>query len=865
MNIMQRVTLRHLKQNKKRSLVTILGVIISVAMFTAVTTLSVSFMDLLRRQTMAYTGNWHVGFQDVQVEDLEELKADENIDSFMVYRNEGYAYLEGSKNQSRPYVYLNQYSDEMFENFNITLTSGRYPEKTGEVLITDELNKTSGLIFRVGDTLDFDFGLREAFIGGERVNGLDQTYPLHRDEGIVTETLIDTKPISLTVVGTIERPVQEPTYAPAYTLISYLDPHALADETVNVALFLKDVKQDIYEQTSLLATNLGIETVDYNSEALRYYGVTGNDSLRFTLYSLAAIVLTIIVAGSVSLIYNAFAISVSERTRHLGMLSSVGATRKQKKNSVYFEGLVIGLIAIPIGLICGLGGIGLTFIILNNTIKDALNVTETLLLKATLPSILVSVLLAAVTIFISTVRPARLASKVSAIDAIRQAQDVNLNGKALKTSKISRKLFGLEGEIAVKNMKRNRKRYLTTVLSITLSIVLFLSVSYFTNVLSKGMVLGDGEQYFDILIQSGKTTEENSALVNNLRARTEVNELTLIRKLSLMTWLDEELLTADLRKIVKESPDLLTDGKYPHYLEIYSIDDYSYQLYLDSISMEQSAMELKDEWTAIMFKLALHEDVDAGTISEIEASKLAVGDSLELIVLPEEEGEDPYPIESLHIIETSEAFPFAINKTYLGGISFLVSDSVFEDIAVQANEDQWQMIYLTSDDPMATQYALDDLNDSNLYIYNQFQSHQRSRQLLLLLDVFIYAFIILMTLISIANIFNTISTGIAMRRREFAMLKSVGMTPKGFSKMIRFESLLYGLKSLSYGLPISFATMLLIHYAMSRTISFAFEPPWLSLGIAIITVFLIVSASMLYSSKKMRDENIVDAIKDENA
>ena len=94
---------------------------------------------------------------------------------------------------------------------------------------------------------------------------------------------------------------------------------------------------------------------------LRYYGVTANDQLRMTLFSLAGIIMSVIIIGSVALIYNAFAISVSERARHLGMLSSVGATKKQKRNSVFFEGAVIGAISIPIGILAGIAGIGITF------------------------------------------------------------------------------------------------------------------------------------------------------------------------------------------------------------------------------------------------------------------------------------------------------------------------------------------------------------------------------------------------------------------------------------------------------------------------------------------------------------------------
>src|SRR5690606_13765846 len=125
-------------------------------------------------------------------------------------------------------------------------------------------------------------------------------------------------------------------------------------------------------------------------------------------------------------------------------------------------------------------------------------------------------------------------------------------------------------------------------------------------------------------------------------------------------------------------------------------------------------------------------------------------------------------------------------------------------------------------------------------------------------------FIVLITAISIANILNTISTSISLRKREFAMLKSMGMTPKGFNKMINYESIFYGIKSLIYGLPLSIVCMLLIYKALGNSFSYSFTLPWLSILYVVVAVFLIVGTSMLYSSAKVKKENIIDALKQES-
>jgi putative ABC transport system permease protein len=133
-----------------------------------------------------------------------------------------------------------------------------------------------------------------------------------------------------------------------------------------------------------------------------------------------------------------------------------------------------------------------------------------------------------------------------------------------------------------------------------------------------------------------------------------------------------------------------------------------------------------------------------------------------------------------------------------------------------------------------------------------------------LTSVFVFGFVILISAICVANIFNTISTSISLRKREFAMLRSVGMTPAGFGKMIRYESIFYGVKALLYGLPLSFATMFALYRSLSGSFSFAFTVPWLQVGIAVLAVFLIVGLAMLYSGSKVRKENIMDSLKQEN-
>jgi len=483
MNIVSKLTLRHLKENKRRTLVTIIGTIISVAMVTAVATLTFSFLDLMQRQTIADEGEWHVLYKDVNKEQLEAIKQDKVNDVVVISRDRGYALLEEGGSETKPYIFVKEYNEAGYEHFPITLSNGRLPESGNEIVVSQELATNAKMSYSIGDQLTLNVGDRVVQHDEAEDEILTQRYSMMIENGESLETLVNTETVTYTVVGEIERPSWEPAWAPGYTVISYVDESMVsAEEKVNASVILKKVDKSLYSHAVNFAMEHQIdpERIGYNNSLLRYYGVTNNDNLQTTMFSLAAIIMSVVIVGSVALIYNAFAISVSERARHLGMLSSVGATKRQKRNSVFFEGAVIGIISIPLGVLSGLVGIGITFWFINTMLQDALNVSVKLSVTVTPLSIFVSCLVSSFTIFISTYLPARKASRISAIDAIRQTTDVKLTGKKIKTSKIIRMIFGMEAEIGLKNLKRNKRKYQITVFSLMVSIVLFLAVSFFT-------------------------------------------------------------------------------------------------------------------------------------------------------------------------------------------------------------------------------------------------------------------------------------------------------------------------------------------------------------------------------------------------
>ncbi|WP_314588189.1 FtsX-like permease family protein [Paenibacillus terrigena] len=862
MNIVNTLTIRHLKQNKRRTLVTIIGVIISVAMVTAVATLVFSFSDLLIKQAIADTGEWHVQYQDVTKEQLAAIQGDDATKTVAMARDLGFAPLEGGQNPNKPYLFIKAYDAQGFAQFQVELSKGRLPLTDKEVVISDAVATNAKVKYDIGDRLTLRVG--ERFEQGGN-HPLDQTEPLRRDDGTLMESLQHIKTREYTVVGFIKPPIGEPAWSPGYTILSYVDENSIgANDRVDASVVLKRVNPFLFAHAEDLATKNHIETVQYNNEMLRYYGLSKSSSSSSTMFFLSAIIMAVIMIGSVSLIYNAFAISVSERSRHLGMLASVGATKRQKRNSVLFEGVVIGLISIPIGILCGLAGIGITFWFMNSMIQGALWTNEKLTLIVTPLSLLITCVVSLLTIFISSYLPAIWASKVSAVDAIRQTTDVKLTARAVRTSKFIRKFFGIEAEIGLKNLKRNKRRYHAIVFSLVISIVLFLTVSFFTAGMQQSLQLSREGVNYDIEVLYGNGKRMDDRLIQSIASLDGVTEFNVIQTLYKNAWIDEAFIADELKEKVKADKSLLQDGKYPYDITIHALDDASLRTYASAVGADYAQLTDPDHPAAIVMDRVHYKDMDTGKYVQTKAIYTNVGERIELTNFYKENGEET-KVNEVTVAALTDQAPMGMSPTGVGGLNMIVSERVMNRLAADDLGNVQMYLHLKSTEPLRTQQEIEEMHETNLNVFNVYQSRKSEEQQILLMSVFSYGFIVLISAISIANIFNTISTGLSLRKREFAMLKSVGMTPKGFTKMMNYESVFYGVKSLMFGLPVSFVVMYLIYRAFSNKFSYGFTLPWMSILSVIVAVFVIVGSAMLYSGSKVKKENIMDALKQENA
>ena len=593
-----------------------------------------------------------------------------------------------------------------------------------------------------------------------------------------------------------------------------------------------------------------------------------NQQIRNTIFTYSAVMVIIIMVASISLIYNAFAISVSERIKQLGMLASVGATKNQKSQNVYYEGFIIGLIGIPLGIIAGFIGIGITIKLVSPIINDFIYVDYVKLKMIISPAaIVLTSLLAMITILISVYIPARRASKIMPIDAIRQSKEVKMTSKKVRTSKLTRALFGFEGEIAMKNLKRSKKKYRATIISLSISLVLFLTVSavvHFTNK-SVDIRLDIENINFDVFLSLPYAEESTrNSVYDRIIALEQVENYGLVREATGSTLVNKD-----------KAPDLASkmqlqekNGKNLYTVSMAVIGDQAFEKYVSSLGGNIEDYKDSSSPKCILVNRNVSYLQEERKFVESEAVKLKKGDTFTFEYASSSKGG-----EALHqnvdfkIDEVTDEMPIGTYTRNFGEFMIVTSDTIYDSIVKDSEKNKPSLAIKTSageelDTKINQIFKEYGVNDPSMF--NSSIDAKMQKRISIVLGVFIYGFITLISLICAANIFNTVSTNIALRRKEFAMLRSVGMTPGSFKKMMNFESMFYGLKSLAYGLPLSAAIAFFLYKTLEESISFPFSLPWKDYGIAVVLVFIIVSATMIYSASKLRKQNIIDALKDDS-
>ena len=884
MNVMRRFTLRSLLKNKRRTAVTIIGVILSVAMITAVSALTASFTSLFQRDAIERGGNWHAKITQVKEKDVRGIMQSDAVDVYSFAKQIGYTKVPDKEEK---FFFLQQFTQEGFSQMSVRLISGRLPQNSNEVAISRRI-LAADLGVKEGDTLSLESGARLGKDGFPLEDNMGFQIDADNLGNLITnETFVPGIAKTYKIVGVVEQTVFEHSWSAGYGVLGYLDLASLAkDETVDALLTFKEINSGINKNVTALAAlvNKTDSDIQYNTELLRYYGVMGSDRQTRFVYGMMFTMIGVIVVASVCLIYNAFAISVAERARQLGLLSSVGATISQKRSSVYFESLLIAAIGIPLGIAAGLGGIAITLHFLRPLFSAVLYMESNteLLMHVPLWTIAVTVLFSLITIFLSVYIPARRASRITPMEAIRLTREVKLTSGAVKTSWLTRKIFGFEAEIALKNLKRSRKKYRTTVVSLVISLVLFLTASQYVSLIHGSASAMDEGGGYDILLYYPQVSDELRLAVNReISALTQADEIVYAGNLWGVANMPLNRLTSKAREVIQKDYGTLEDP-FPFSLSFISLDPKNFEAYAKKVGVDPAQYTDAKHPMGILINNAVQrtEQEDgsqirtAGQILSVQPGDMISAD-LSMYAQKIRRGgdqKDQGKEVDVTIGALTDIRPMGVSMSSFSYTTMVVSEPVLQailDLSMQEDMKVQHTVFFTAKgDDLALEKKLNDIMKANNVLeYSLYNIHSEARAVNnrnLFLGVLIYGFITLITLVCIANIFNTVSTNMALRRKEFAMLRSVGMTPGGFRKMIRYESIFYGIKSLLYGLPLSIATAILMYVINRSVMDYAFTLPVENYLIGVFMILIIVITTMLYATSKSRKDNIIEALKEDN-
>lgn len=949
MNLMKTLTLKNLKLNRKRTIVTIVGIILATALLSALVTLVSSFRYSMIEYQKQKDGDFHMKFSNVKMSELSEFKNNRNIESTFETMGMGFAKLDGCKNEDKPYAYVMATDEAGFERGCFKLIEGRMAKNEDEIVIPRHLKTNGRIDIKVGDEITLDVGKR---YDSNTESVISENCAYEHE----AETLTDTVTKHYKVVGIMERPGygMEDYSAAGYTFVTYSDELAAidngtkseaseADTTLTVysrytqkALRNKDaVTADIIgvdEKLFAKANNSSVEMTAEESDRflkemenakydiyingflISYECVFPIDGTFKALFTVATVVALIIILTSVYCIKNSFNISITEKIRQYGMLASVGATRRQIKSSVKTEAAMLGVVGIPVGTMSGILASLVLVKVVNALSAGWLNFA--LSFHTSLPALILAVIMSIATIYFSATGSARKAAKVTPLEAIRNTKEIKIKSSKLKTPAIIGRIWGIGGVISYKNIKRNNKKYRTTVTSIVICSITFIVISYFMSMA------------FSMVGMSYASTDYNIGINMSYKKDIHIDIEKLSKLVSGIEGVDDYLVGAGYDFDVRKPKYTKEYGEYCR--QVYDnsedvsqmflitvLDDKSYDKYASDAGIKNAAAG------AILVNKGTFDVYNENSLKyvkkEMELYKYKAGDTIECGYNVYDdassddnaaEGDTESSTDDNNAVEgdtesgTEDNSGYVDEETINNGVRKTVDVTIagvtdkvpigykgysyatllfmnqkgFESLWADGKSNELKQRYVSYSAYVVAENA-DEYQDTfeketegnpeysqiSFSVSNLDKQMRDEKSLFTLLGVFAYGLIVVIALIGITNIINTLSTGMELRSREFATLRSIGMTDKQFAGMVRLESVFISVKALVIGVPLGILISYLLCVIMNRMDgAIIYEPPYKAIILCIVVVIMLIYAIMKLSMTKLRHNNIIETIKNEN-
>lgn len=847
MNVLSKLSIKNLMLNKKRTISTIIGIILSVALICGVATLSTSMQATLIENAINEYGYYHLKISDVDKKAIETFENNRDIDRVLKIGVEGDAVIHNSTSDSITLFRIFSMSEENFKDLKFSLIDGRFPVNENEIIINKNIITSAAIDLKIGDTVEFDLGEIDFTEDGEM-------------------NIASSKTKSYKIVGIISRPNRSfESYNDPYTIIT----NEFDTKENDVYITLKEPKEykssipeilggKDYEEVREAPENMKYPNFEENKELLRWEQFAFSDSTVTMLYSVVGVVLFVIIFTSVFCIRNSFAIATTEKIKMYGMLASVGATKKQIRRNVIFECMILGVIGIPLGIISGIFAIFVLLKIVNGLIGNyLLAYVEGIIFKVTFSPIIIATVLGVITIYLSAISSARKASKVSPIENLRGSNEINLKRKKLKTPKIISKLFKTGGVLAYKNLKRSKRKYRTTVTSIAVSIFIFITLNAFiTNAFE---LSGDYYETYDynMMVQGFNRDSVSPDLVNEVIKLDNIDEYYITYDGNYLEVSDESKVNnedgagmMDEENYDEEKQEFYRTGKRYSNLKIVGLNDETFKKYAKKIGANYD--KVKDK--AILCDTYSYYDANSEKMKELRRYYVQENDSIQGEIhsrLEEQKAE-------FKIGEITDIKPYGFERYDMPGGFLVLNEKYTKNIEFNVYG-----VLIQSENTDQVQEDVQEIS-YDLFVRNYEAEAREQNGMVMVVNIFLYGFISVITLIGVTNIFNTITSNMELRQKEFAMLKSIGMTKKEFNNMINLETLFYGTKAWIYGTILGLIGTLALYRAFEVKMDGDIYIPVIPIIISAIFVFVFIFIIMRYSIAKINKQNTIETIRKEN-
>ena len=859
MNLYTSLTLRYLKQNKRRTLVTIIGIILATALICGIGNICTSFMDYQMRDQIKTSGSFYATFTDIDKEKASVITKSSGVSEYGYKKDLGSIILDKKDSTS---LDINVFDKNTINSFQITLKNGNYPKNQSEIVVTQALlNKWNK---KIGDKITLNLGEL-----------------IYDDMGMISK-LKNSQKTTFKIVGTLDKaPYNSKLFAIAGFDINTVD----KNEKFDVSICTKNPK-DIYKTAISIGKNIGLvqkddpqdesynydeqanlyfKDIEYNEGLLRLLGASSYSNINITLLLIVGLVASLVIIATIATIYNSFSIAISERKKQFGILNSIGATKSQIMKLVFLEGFLVSIVGIPIGLLSGTIAIDIVFKVIKTFFKTSMFGELDLRVVFSPIVLILSTLVILLTIFISALIPAINAAKISPLEAIKNSS--NLKVGKIKSSKLVKKIFKTEGELAYKNLRRNKGKFRITLFSLVISIVIFISFNGFVdmfieaNQINYGSITNDLTLYKNNLI----TKEEVQKTIDELKKINGLKDVAIDKGYNLNVHVDEKNINKDLRESLKQSNYVDIDNSTYNFISsrLYTPGDFS----ISNIKLSEGKIDketAKAENGVILVRYSYQESL--AKKGKVVLTNYKVGDTLNCTVYSyDSDGKEIKKETKLKILAITDEILTGNNQYPETSFGVVAYDDLIPSLGITDDESSSNLYYVATNQEKSTRDEVKKVaEENNLSVIDSIDEAQKLEQTMNVMKIFVYGFIVVISLVSVTNIINTISTNINLRKREFAVIKSIGVTPQGFKKMIYMESVLYGILSLLYGIPIGICMNVLMNRILEGMITVQTLIPYKAILICVVAIFVITFIASYIPLKKISKENIIDNIRQES-